>query len=393
MNSFERTRASLKFSCPDKVPVFKGAKGDIIAGFSVPSKNWNPGWKETEKGLFPHFYSQLMNWDEPDWVRTDPKFKDGNWVKFFPRQEIDEWGRYWNMSIKGDIGHPGKPSLPDWINLEEYLGNNTPDMDEVSRYEISKQIISNYGKNKYVIFNLGLGPLDIGAGIRGFSNFLIDHKRHPIELQKLLTHLTDYFIKYMKCTFKHGLNPHGFFLLDDLGEQHGPFFSKKTFEKFYEPVYRPIIEEAHLLGCELILHCCGKVDKLIPSFINWGLDAIEFDSPRMSGYQDLSPFRGKISIWGCVNIQSIYPYGTPEECEREVWHMIRNLGTKNGGFTAYYYPQPNVIRVPPENITAYDEGLKNYGDYSKINPKWWKTPVPLNWKNRIEQDIVPPLPI
>ena len=43
--------------------------------------------------------------------------------------------------------------------------------------------------------------------------------------------------------------------------------------------------------------------------IKWGLDAIELDSPRMSGYPDLKPYRGKIMFWGCVNIQSIYVTG------------------------------------------------------------------------------------
>jgi hypothetical protein len=47
----------------------------------------------------------------------------------------------------------------------------------------------------------------------------------------------------------------------------------------------------------------------------------------MSGYNDLKEYRGKIMFWGCVNIQSIYIHGTPEEVEREVWHMVRNLGT------------------------------------------------------------------
>jgi uroporphyrinogen decarboxylase len=196
----------------------------------------------------------------------------------------------------------------------------------------------------------------------------------------------------MKKTFEFGIKPHGFLIYDDLGEQTGPFFGVKIFDKFYEPVYRTLIEEAHNLGCEFFIHCCGKVDRLLPSFIDWGLDAIEFDSPRMSGYKDLQPYRGKISMWGSINIQSIYPFATQEECEREVWHMIRNLGTKEGGFGAYFYPQPDVIRVPIENINAFREGLKKYGDYSKIPSHWWDYPVPKVWKDEKEKDIVPSLP-
>ncbi|KKK53049.1 hypothetical protein LCGC14_3098660, partial [marine sediment metagenome] len=38
---------------------------------------------------------------------------------------------------------------------------------------------------------------------------------------------------------------------------------------------------------EVHLHCCGKIDPLIPVLTEWGMDAIELDSPRMSGYSDL----------------------------------------------------------------------------------------------------------
>ena len=108
----------------------------------------------------------------------------------------------------------------------------------------------------------------------------------------------------------------------------------------------------------------------------------------MNGYEDLKPYRGKIMFWGCVNIQSIYPNGTPEEVEREVWHMIRNLGTRHGGFGAYFYPQSRTIRVPRKNIKAFERGLEKYGVYSQIPEHWWDYPVETKW----DYHTVPPLP-
>jgi hypothetical protein len=93
-------------------------------------------------------------------------------------------------------------------------------------------------------------------------------------------------------------------------------------------------------------------------------------------------------FWGCVNIQSIYTNGTPEECEREVWHMVRNLGTKHGGFGAYFYPTPTDLKAPKKNIKAFQKGLKKYGTYADIPNEWWKAPVPKEW----DDNVVPPLP-
>jgi len=93
-------------------------------------------------------------------------------------------------------------------------------------------------------------------------------------------------------------------------------------------------------------------------------------------------------MWGCVNIQSIYTQGTQNDCEREVWHMIRNMGAPKGGYGAYFYPQVDHIQAPTDNINAFSEGLKIYGVYSKIPPHWWTYPISYEWK----YDEIPPLP-
>jgi hypothetical protein len=160
------------------------------------------------------------------------------------------------------------------------------------------------------------------------------------------------------------------------------------FRKLYESSYKYIIDEAHELGIEVHLHCCGKIDPLLPVFIDWGLDAIELDSPRMSGYPNLKLYRGKIMFWACVNIQSLYPLGTPEQIEREVWHMVRNLGTRNGGYGAYFYTDFKDLNMPRRNIKAFEKGLEKYGNYSNIPSHWWDYPVEESWNDF----KVPPLP-
>ncbi len=388
MNSIERVKAAIYFQKPDKVPTFDLVGGDLLPLPIIHSKNWRPGWNQNEEGLFPHVRGRY-NWDKPDWAKNNPEHEGDNWRKI-PHEEIDEWGCIWNMSGRDDnMGHPGRPSLLKWEDFEDYVLKYTPDPDDKTRFRVAHKLKESFGADKYrsVLFG-SLGPHEVAAGMRGFSTYLIDHRKHVLPLKRLLEHLTENFVKVMKNSVKYGLEPHGFWLYEDLGSQKGPYFSPRMFEKFYEPVYRTLFEEAHSLGCEFHHHCCGKIDKLLPLLINWGLDSIELDSPRMSGYLDLKPYRGKIMFWGCVNIQSIYSLGTPIECEREVWHMVRNLGTKDGGFGAYFYPQPKDIQVPNRNARAFARGLKKYGDYSQIPPHWWDYPVVESWND----DEVPQLP-
>ncbi len=194
-----------------------------------------------------------------------------------------------------------------------------------------------------------------------------------------------------KSFVKYGGKPHGIWMYEDLASQDRPFMSPTLFKEFYEKPYRELIGAAHDLGCDFHMHCCGKIDALIPQLIDYGLDALELDSPRMTGYANLRPFRGKIMFWACVNIQTIYVKGTPGQCEREVWHMMRNLGTPDGGFGAYYYPQTSHIQAPKENVRAFGDGLKRFGTYASVPRDWWERPVPERWDEN-GTDIVPDLP-
>lgn len=356
----------------------------------LPSKNWRPGHNNNEKGLYPHTGSDLIikyglwKWDKPKWAKN-PEYED--WLNL-SREEIDEFGTIWVRAGINTMGHPGRPSLKDYTKINKYFEKYTPNFDEKSRYSFTIQLSKNQDQDKYRMCSLDLGPFQIATQMRGFSNLLLDQYRHKNELKFLLEYLTDSYVNLQKMWIKYGADPHGFVIFDDLGEQKGPFFSPKIFKEFYEPVYKRLFDTAHDLGCDFHLHCCGKIDPIIPLLIEWGLDAIEFDSPRMTGYPNLSRFRGKIMMWGCVNIQSIYTLGTPDECEREVWHMVRNLGTPLGGYGAYFYPQVDHIQAPEVNINAFSEGLKKYGDYPRIPDQWWTYPIVDDWK----YNEVPPLP-
>jgi len=388
MNSRERIQTALKFTKPDKVPIFDMVSGDLMPLPIVHSKKWRPGWNEGEEGLFPHVRG-AYNWERPDWAIENPEYQGNNWRKI-KHEEIDQWGCIWNMKGNDqDMGHPGRPSLPNWDDFENYISKYTPDASEESRYEPALQLRNMVENDRYFTLNLvSHGPSQVVAAMRGFNTYLIDHKKHPKELKRALQVVADYHVDIMRYSKKYGLKADGIWVVDDLGEQKGPFFSARTFNNLYEDSYRTIIDEAHNLDLDVHLHCCGKIDPLLEPLIKWGLDAIELDSPRMSGYNDLRPYRGKIMFWGCVNIQSIYTQGTPDEVEREVWHMMRNLGTKNGGFGAYFYPTPRDIRASRKNIKAFKQGLKRFGTYEKIPDHWWNAPISEEWEN----DKVPPLP-
>jgi len=232
MNSVERVKAALHFSGPDKVPLFTpGLGSDVLGFFMIHPNSWQPGHTAEETNLFPHpinnllFSSRLYRWSKPIWAKNT-KYRGLKWMKYHPRSEIDEWGCIWNR-IEGSLsmGHPGRPSLPDWKNFNNYLEKYNPDPTDKTRYlfftkleKLSRIVLPK----RYRIAALwNMGPVHIAGNMRGFSHFLIDHRKYPNELKRLLNHLTEFFVQCMKSWIKFGTNLHGFTIADDLGASFG----------------------------------------------------------------------------------------------------------------------------------------------------------------------------
>ena len=115
-----------------------------------------------------------------------------------------------------------------------------------------------------------------------------------------------------------------------------------------------------------MLHSCGNIGALMPILIEIGVDGFQFDSPHMVGLDVAKQYAGKVSFWNTVNIQTIYPFGTPRDVFKEVIKMIRAVGTRNGGLLIVDYAgAPRVMNVPMANVKAMWTATRAYGKYKK----------------------------
>lgn len=356
MNSKERVKRALNFESPDRIPVFYSAFGDIFPLLAMESNKWQP----QEENVYPWYLSpwirqfKIHRWKRPSWA-----------VKNWWDQEIelvDQWGCYWNRT-KNDLtmGHPGRPVIDTWDKLETW--EPSPTISDPKTYRLFHWLSKfAYKKYRLAVINSIIFIMNRVSMLRGFTNTLIDHKRNPNQLQQLIDKVTDFLMANIEMVVTK-YKPDGVWACDDLGTQEAPFFSPELFKKFYAEPYKRVINYLHDYDCDFHLHSCGNIGDLIPALIDTGLDSLEFDSPRLTGFERLSEYRGKLPFWACVNIQSVYPKGTPEEVEQEVIEMIRTFSTQEGGFLAYFYLDRDVIRIPKQNEKAFKKALKKWGKY------------------------------
>ncbi len=363
MNSRERVKRAIEFGNPDRVPyigpnnLVSILSTDVfpIAGF--PDPDWQP--KDSPPN-YPHVHPALMwfglyKWDTSNWNPPPPR----NWYKI-PRTEIDEWGGIWDCLDDSTMGHPSRPAIKSWEDLDSLT---IPNASNPKKFKLT-YLASKLFPSKYKLGMMDNFLFERSHFLRGFTRLFLDYKRNPDKVLEFINKIKNYYLELVKSLHRYGAD--GVTTPDDLGTQISPIISPKFFNKFYRDAYAEVVDLCHKLGMHFILHSCGNIGSLIPILIDIGVDVLQFDSPHMVGLDVAKKYAGKMCFWNCVNIQSIYPYGSPKDIYKEVARMIKTVGAHNGGLLIIdYFGAPSVLKVPKKNVKAMWEAVRVYGKYKE----------------------------
>ena len=139
---------------------------------------------------------------------------------------------------------------------------------------------------------------------------------------------------------------------EDLGSQQGPTISIDMFDRLFAPKYEAIFQLAHRHGAKTMMHMCGTVSMFLPRLIELGLDiqdVVQPTTPEMDIARLQSQFGDRLAFCGSMCVQSLLPFGTPADIEREV-HRRLDLFPRGGLFLG---PTHAVqVGTPIENVLA-----------------------------------------
>ncbi|MGM0469116.1 MAG: uroporphyrinogen decarboxylase family protein [Promethearchaeati archaeon] len=379
MKSEERVRRAFHFENPDRVPMScLSLKTDFFPVSIYPLRSWQPtNYPPHVQGGVDSIQKLSYRIFTYRWKRKFRK-KAGHERKFWkkPHISIDEWEIQWKSSgsESNDItrGHPHFGPLQDnWDYLKDF---EPPDISIEERYNFLKSgILKLLGKNRYTLGELAPnGFFNLCSQIRGFSNFLIDIVRRPNKVHQLIEKLLPYFTNLIENYKKFYPPLNAVIVADDLGSQKSPFISPEIFKTFFKEPYKKIIDLAHDLGLDFIMHSCGQIYEVMPDIIEIGVDVFEFDSPHMVGVDNFKKWaeERKVAFWLSSNIQTTFSLGTPEEVEEEIKTYIRKVGNNDGGLAVYEYMPSSTLRAPKENVMAQRKVTLKWGQYNedgKIN--------------------------
>jgi uroporphyrinogen decarboxylase len=308
MSSYEVVRRAIEFKCPDRLPLRFEALGlDDTHGVA-----WN----------------QIGTGDHSR------------------RQTYDEWGCMWQRSEMANMGQVKGHPLADWSAIDHF---RWPDADNPAFYQGMEDSLAG-SEGKYVTTGIFMLLFERMHTLHGFQNTLLDLHLERERIEMLADRIVEFnlgIIENISGRFP-GLI-HGLTFSDDWGTEQATFVSPALWDEFFKPRYRRLFDAMHAAGWHVWMHSCGKVNAILDSLVEIGLDVINLQQPTALGIKEVGEeFQGRICFESLCDIQHTLPFKGTEEIREEARLLIQHWAAPDGGFILSDYGDGRAIGVDLE---------------------------------------------
>ena len=267
-----------------------------------------------------------------------------------PKGGIDGWGVEWQWEGIGAMVRPGNPLVKDIEHWEDYVTPPDPDKwDWEACYERTKKQLR---PDRFTMVSTGSCLFERLIAVMDFDNAAValvdeDEQEH---VHRFFRAVVDSRKKWYTQA-KKWFNPDIANWNDDWGTQRAEMFSVDTAKEMLVPYVKEVGDLVHSLGMYFDLHCCGRVEKFVPFFIeegfnSWGGQALNDKYALKQKYGDKMIFSHMLQL---------KPGYTQEDIDAAVEQYMSTIGEDN---RVLYNCPPNLD--PRVHRALYVASRKNF---------------------------------
>jgi uroporphyrinogen decarboxylase len=246
-------------------------------------------------------------------------------------------------------------------DVEEYPWPQEPPYDDAYHEALKKSAEEIKERDLIAVGHAG-SIFEQAWYLRGMEDLFADFILNEDLAAALLDTLTGVYIRRARAAGIAGADMLG--TGDDVGMQKRMLMSPDEWRKWIKPRFASVIAAAreHKPDIHVRYHSDGFIEPIIPDLIEIGVTILNPVQPEcMDPVKLKKQYGDRLSFDGTIGIQTTMPFGTPDDVDREVKHMIETVG-KGGGLiiAPTHVLEPEV---PLENIMAFLDAVDRYGHY------------------------------
>jgi len=385
MNSRQRLQMALNHQEPDRIPYDFGATVlTSISQFGYLKLRKYLGLPEVKPNVVDIF-QQVISVDDD--VRTllkcdvrDVAPRSSGTFQISIKDDMldytyfyDEWGIGWKMPKDGGLyydmfSHPMAGNITT-ADIDRYPWPNPTDPTRFAGLRERAKYAAEVEQQGVILGGLSAGIMEMAAWMRGFADYFADFGNN----EKLLGYFLDKIVELKIAYWEIALREAGDYAdavveADDMAGQKGMLMSPASYRRIVKPRHKKLLDFIHAhTKAKVFFHSCGSVRKVIPDFIDVGVDIlnpVQVNAVGMDSAELKREYGKDITFWGGgVDTQGVFGNGDVDVqgVKDDVKRRIEDLAPGGGFvFATVHNIQANV---PPENIMAMWETLQEYGRY------------------------------
>lgn len=208
------------------------------------------------------------------------------------------------------------------------------------------------------MYTIGFSLFERAWTLRGMENVLCDMLLDPDYVKELLNKIVEYNLAVIDIVSEYDIDC--IFFGDDWGQQKGLIMGLPHWKEFILPCLEKEYSYVKSKGMFIAQHSCGDCVETFPYLVEMGLDIYNTFQPEVYDIEYCKKtFGDKLTFYGGISTQTLLPFATPDELEKEIERIISVLEKDGGYILAPTHAMPGDI--PPENVMRFLEVARRHG--------------------------------
>lgn len=298
------------------------------------------------------------------YAHQTPSRHPGDFSAYFTRPGAtwDEWGRgrVWDADMHyAEYLYP----LERAESIDEIVHYPWPDFGADYRTVTLREQVDALHARGYAVYGEVSELFEIAWQIRSMPRLFEDMLHNDEKAAVVLDKITERNAALARAYALAGVDV--LYTGDDVAMQTGLMMSKKLWRTWLGPRLKRIIQAARDILPDLPVqyHSDGKINDLIPDLIEAGVTILNPVQPECVDHAWVKTAYGdRLTFHAGLGVQSVLPFGSPEEVRAHVREVIHKLGAGGGLIVG---PSHVIERdTSLENILAMVAAIEEFGNYT-----------------------------